>query len=303
MPVVDAQHLLQHARRHRYAVCSFEVPDLVVLQAVMDAAVQADAPLLLAVAADAPGALDHRVAAVEAAAAAAALPVAILLSRVRSSSEAARGINLGCNAITLATDAGETAAIHAVAQRCAVPVLDVAAAGPDVVQKDYDRCIAAGIAAVHHGHLADAALQQARSATNYAEFTLSARAALQADVARHLHWSGSAGQGAAALRDVPRFHPVEHCIVYNVDAAHAARVDEIMARGRQVRREIPGVRAVFTGRAETANAKYQYCWLVRFAHPAVIDSYRDHPDHVGFANEHFRPIAADRLTIDFRCVE
>jgi fructose-bisphosphate aldolase class II len=77
----------------------------------------------------------------------------------------------------------------------------------------------------------------------------------------------------------------------------------MMERGRRILANIPGVRAVFTGRAETPAAKYQYCWLVRFAHPAVIDSYRDHPDHVAFANAHFRPIAADRLTIDFRRVE
>jgi fructose-bisphosphate aldolase, class II len=39
---------------------------------------------------------------------------------------------------------------------------------------------------------------------------------------------------------------------------------------------------------------------VRFAHPAVIDSYRDHPDHLAFADNLFRPLAADRMTIDFR---
>jgi len=31
----------------------------------------------------------------------------------------------------------------------------------------------------------------------------------------------------------------------------------------------------------------------------VIESYRDHPDHVAFANQFFRPIAGDRISIDF----
>lgn len=35
-----------------------------------------------------------------------------------------------------------------------------------------------------------------------------------------------------------------------------------------------------------------------FANAAVIDSYREHPDHVAFADGQFRPIAPDRLSID-----
>jgi len=39
---------------------------------------------------------------------------------------------------------------------------------------------------------------------------------------------------------------------------------------------------------------------VKFCHSAVIDSYRDHPEHVAFANSLFRPIAGDRITIAHR---
>jgi fructose-bisphosphate aldolase class II len=31
----------------------------------------------------------------------------------------------------------------------------------------------------------------------------------------------------------------------------------------------------------------------------VIESYRHHPEHVRFADRYFRPVAADRITIDF----
>ena len=44
-------------------------------------------------------------------------------------------------------------------------------------------------------------------------------------------------------------------------------------------------------------------WLVRFCHPAVIDSYREHPDHVLFADKLFRPLSGERISIDFRIVE
>lgn len=73
----------------------------------------------------------------------------------------------------------------------------------------------------------------------------------------------------------------------------------MQAEGRKVLGAIPGVREVFAGRAMRADARYRYCWLVRFAAPEVIASYRDHPDHVAFADSRFRPLARDRLSLDF----
>jgi len=75
-----------------------------------------------------------------------------------------------------------------------------------------------------------------------------------------------------------------------------------MAEGRRVLSAIPGVRAVFTGEAVKTDASYRYTWLIRFCHPAVIDSYREHPAHVAFADNLFRPVAGKRISIDFQSV-
>lgn len=48
---------------------------------------------------------------------------------------------------------------------------------------------------------------------------------------------------------------------------------------------------------------YRYIWLVRFCHPAVIDSYREHPAHVTFADNLFRPVADERLSINYLALE
>ena len=92
-------------------------------------------------------------------------------------------------------------------------------------------------------------------------------------------------------------------IVYNVEGCDSAGVQAMMAEGRRVLGAIPGVREAVTGEAVTADAAYGYSWLVRFCHPAVIDSYRDHPAHVAFADQSFRPVAGDRLTIDYQAIE
>ena len=43
------------------------------------------------------------------------------------------------------------------------------------------------------------------------------------------------------------------------------------------------MRRVFTGWALQKGAKFRCCWLVEFVHEKVVDSYRDHPDHVAEA--------------------
>ena len=73
--------------------------------------------------------------------------------------------------------------------------------------------------------------------------------------------------------------------------------------GKRILSAIPGVREVFIGEAVAESASYRYTWLVRFCHRTVIDSYREHPDHIGFANNLFRPVAGERISIDYRAME
>jgi len=48
------------------------------------------------------------------------------------------------------------------------------------------------------------------------------------------------------------------------------------------------------------DAMYRYTWLIRFCHSAVIESYRIHPKHVAFADTLFRPVAGERISIDYQ---
>ena len=114
---------------------------------------------------------------------------------------------------------------------------------------------------------------------------------------------GSAGRAAELLAHCESWLPVEHLIVYNVEGLDEAGVAHMMAEGRRVLSAIPGVRELVTGEAVKQDAAYRYAWLVRFCHPAVIDSYRNHADHVTFADNLFRPVAGGRVSIDYQAVE
>jgi fructose-bisphosphate aldolase class II len=138
---------------------------------------------------------------------------------------------------------------------------------------------------------------------SYTRLTLGVQAAISQEVERCIRLWGSAGRAAEVLAQCTPWLPVEHLIIYNVEGLDEAGVKSMMAQGRQVLGKIPGVREVVTGQAIKQDAAYLYTWLVQFCHPAVIDSYRDHPDHVTFANQLFRPVAGGRISIDYEWVE
>ena len=123
--------------------------------------------------------------------------------------------------------------------------------------------------------------------------------AIRAEVERCIRLWGSSGRADDVLANCSAWQPVHHTIIYNVEKLSDAQVENVMALGQKMLGQIPGVRRVITGTTAQEQAKYKFSWLIEFVHSKVIDSYRDHPDHLRFANELFRPIASDRISIDF----
>lgn len=178
--------------------------------------------------------------------------------------------------------------------------------GTGLSDEQYRKLIAHGVARInYYTALADVAGVRIRTNAKangnggYTGLVKGVREAIRVEVERCMVIWGSAGRAAEVIAQCRPWEPVEHLIIYNVEGADDAQVETMMARGREVLSRIPGVRRVFTGSAVQEKAKYRFSWLVQFAHPKVIDSYRDHPDHVAFANQMFRPIAGDRISIDY----
>lgn len=170
--------------------------------------------------------------------------------------------------------------------------------------------IEGGVAKInYYTALADAAAasMRARAAADpragYTGLMKEVRAAIAAEVERCIELWGAAGRADAVLAAARPWREVEHLIVYNVTEDARERVPDMMREGRKVLADIPGVRRVFTGDAVAPDAQYRHCWLVRFAGEAVIPTYRDHPLHKAFADGWFRPVAGDRISIDYIAVE
>jgi len=172
------------------------------------------------------------------------------------------------------------------------------------------RLIANGISKInYYTALSDVAGKQIRenartdTSASYTGLVKGVKCAVAAEVERCMRLWGAAGRAAEVLAQCQPWSPVEHLIIYNVEGVDNVGAETMMAEGRRVLSAIPGVREVFIGEAVQEDAGYRYTWLIRFCHPAVIDSYREHPAHVAFADNLFRPVAGKRISIDFQLVK
>ena len=168
----------------------------------------------------------------------------------------------------------------------------------------FRRLIANGVAKInYYTALADAAGEQLadnlqRGARGYTQSVKGIQAAIRGEVERCIRLWGGAGRADELLQRCRPWDNVEHLIFFNLTCAEPEAA-EIIAEGERVLGTIPGVRRVFAGRTLKDSDHYRYCWRVQFASAAVVDSYREHPVHVGYADTYFRPHAGDRVTEDF----
>jgi fructose-bisphosphate aldolase class II len=182
--------------------------------------------------------------------------------------------------------------------------------GTGLADEQYRKLIAHGVAKInYYTALADAAGDRIRanaragSRSGYTGLVKGIRESISEEVERVMRLWGSAGRAAEVLVQCQAWQPVEHMIVYNVEHVPDAQVESMMARGREVLATIPGVRRVVTGWAVAGKPRYRFCWLIEFAHRAVIDSHREHRLYREFADNLFRPIAVDRVSADFAHVD
>jgi fructose-bisphosphate aldolase class II len=180
--------------------------------------------------------------------------------------------------------------------------------GTGLSDTKFKQLIANGVAKInYYTALADAAGAKirnnaAQTKSSYTSLVKGIQGAIAEECERCIRLWGSANRAKDLLACCTPWKPVEHVIIYNVQNTSPEQVTHIMSEGKRVLGDIPGVREVLTGHAVKNNADYQYTWLVRFCHSAVIDSYRNNPAHVSFADNLFRPIAKHRISIDFNII-
>ena len=178
--------------------------------------------------------------------------------------------------------------------------------GTGLSDEQFSTLIKNGVAKInYYTALADAAGNKMRenvaldARCGYTGIVKDIQQAMRNEIERCMvHW-GSAGQADAVLAESETWQPVHHVIIFNLENGDDVQAANMMKQGEKVLSQVPGVRRVVTGTAIQTEAKYKFSWLIEFVHENVIDSYREHPEHLAFANNIFRPVAGERISIDY----
>lgn len=285
----DLRDMIEGAKRDGFALPCFDVPDLALATAAMEAAADMDSPVVLhptrdtALLMPALGALTRL----------APVPCAMVLTNIADRGDAAEAIRLGAAGLALA--AADHPHLQDMADACAVALLDTPG-------RTADRGTPAPGFGWLGGELADATgipvarrQSEAGRSVPWEDLIDIAHKAARGRAADAIGRCGSAGWGEMLASRCRVRREVDHVVLYNAEGETA----EMVAEGMRALSAVPGVRQIFAGRALVSDARYGHAWVVRFVDTGVIDWYRDHPLHTRFADTYFRPVAGDRVTIDF----
>jgi len=174
----------------------------------------------------------------------------------------------------------------------------------DLDDVDYTEFLSNGVAKIHFRQiLINAAINQTTSQVHshdeLMQLAVVKRQAISLAVDKCIALCGSVNRARDVLAHAAPWRAVEHLIIYNVSGLSDLDTDNMIQSGHQCLTQIPGVRQVISGEAVISDASYRFCWLIRFCHPRVIESYKHHPIHMDYADHQFRPHADKRLSIDY----
>ncbi len=314
MPLLDARETIREALETGAAVPLLPVSDSFALEAALAAAEAEERPLALGLPPVEAPMHEPLAAAAEVAAERARVPVILWQDGVADARQAAWALNRGTTAwvVVAGLDEATREAVTAAAEACGAALLWADAPTPASRMGAWEDVEAAGRRCP--AELPLAALGEARGVVDLrALWTVEAlptesdwRQALSQVLEARARTLLAALPSAARCLERLRARagrllrrPVDHAILFNVEGLDEAGVRAMLEEGARVLGPIAGVRDLAAGVAIKEGAAYRYHWMVRFAHEGVVPYYRDHPDHVAFADGRFRPVAGNRVSIDY----
>lgn len=291
--ILDLSDMMTAARLGEYALPVFEIAGVALARAAVEAASDMDSPVILHPVRD----QDLLMPALVALAKRAPVPVAAIIGGITTEDDAARAIRLGAHG--LICPSVPDAPIPALAEACGLAI--IAGGHRRLREEEHPEPGLAWFGDLLEGASSPVADTITRSGHTlpWSDLVDMAAKAARGSSASGISRCGSAGRAHELEAKCRRRREVDHVVLYNAEGVDEARHAEVLQEGVQVLSHIPGVRRVFIGRSMNADGRYAHCWVIRFAAEGVIPLFRDHPDHLVFAERHFRPMAADRMTINF----
>lgn len=291
--ILALRDMLAMAREHGFALPVFDVAGVALARAAVAAAAQMNSPVLLRPVRDDELLMPSLVALAKRS----PVPMAPVLGPVSGTEGVAAAIRLGAQGVVI-TGSPDPEMMR-LAEACDVALLPA----PARKLRDGEKP-APGLA--WFGDILDGAsapvidkVLNSGHSVPWSELVEIAARSARGNAAACIGRCASSDRIAALAAGCRPHREVEHVVLYTPSGINEDQLAATIEEGLATLSAIPGVRRVFAGTAATPDARYTHAWMVRFSAEGVIGLYRDHPDHIAFADNCFRPIAKDRMTIDF----
>jgi fructose-bisphosphate aldolase class II len=131
------------------------------------------------------------------------------------------------------------------------------------------------------------------------EYKAGVKQVVRDEVERCLRLWGSAGRAAEVHARCQPWTPIIKLVLHDVATITEHQAQAMMAEGKNVFVNLPGVLDVFTGKINKEKGKYRFCWIVQFCHQTALESFAEHPDYKAFINTLFNRVVSNELSIDF----
>ena len=285
MAVLNLSDLINHSVEHHYQLPAINVQSLLVLKGAIVWAKKHDVPFVVTI--DGSHVEKGLIPSIEELLRQEDVASSLMARRISDKNQAALAVRRGCQALFLNNDCNEQdqQEIEKIANACGII-------------SQADDSLAINFLEIDHLVEFGSVVKETEQVSTWHQLEVVVTNTVINSLSGVVEQVKAKGMAVDAKTKCRVYAPVEHLIIYN-SSVNDEQTRKAGLLGSMVLDKIPGVRATWRGESVKSDAKYRWCWLIRFANESVIASYRDHPDHVAYANEQFRPIADNRISIDY----
>lgn len=285
MAVLNLSDLINHSVEHHYQLPAINVQSLSVLKGAIAWAKKHDVPFVVTI--DGSQVQNGLIPSIEELLRQEEVASSLIAIKIANKNQAVEALRRGCQALFLENNCNEQdrLEIEKIANACGII-------------SQAEESIAINFLEIDHLVEFGSLVKEAEQVNTWHQLEVVVTNAVINSLSNMVEPVKAKGMAVDAKINCKIYAPVEHLIIYN-SSVNDEQTRQAVQTGTMVLDNIPGVRATWSGQSVNSNAKYRWCWLIRFANESVIAFYRDHPDHVAYANEQFRPIADDRVSIDY----
>ncbi|MEM3068529.1 MAG: Dabb family protein [Nitrososphaerales archaeon] len=95
---------------------------------------------------------------------------------------------------------------------------------------------------------------------------------------------------------------IKHIVLFNLKTSTIKQFDQFVKITKETLSKIPGVQNLSIGLSIKPDARYNYSIIMDFSDEKLLKEYREHPIHVKYRDEYFKPSIEEYISLDYKLI-